>query len=121
MPKLFCVTALLIAIGNFPSSLTAQVAQAKNRNRPAVRLRSDIERAIRNGKPSEDELATLQKALATVNEARAARQQGQPVDRESLEAALKSAGNVLESNSFQPADREAVRRDIEALRNRGQR
>ena len=118
MLKLLCVAALLISIAASPASLTAQVAQGENGDRPAERLRSDIERAIRNGTPTNSERATLQRALAAINHARAARQHGQPVDREGLEAALRSAEKVFESNSFQPADRQAVQRDMEALRNR---
>ena len=115
MLKLVCVTALLISIMNFPASLTAQ---GTNEDSPATRLRSDIQRAIRNGTPTDNELATLQKALAALKEARGAKQQGEPVDRARLETALSSAEKVFESNSFQPADRQAIQRDISALRNR---
>ncbi|HEX4810024.1 MAG TPA: MOSC domain-containing protein [Bryobacteraceae bacterium] len=79
-------------------------------NGPVARLRSDIQRAIQNGNPTENELATLQKALGTLREARTAKEQGRQVDRQHVENALTDAERVFQSNSFRPADRQAVQR-----------
>lgn len=117
MLKITCITALLLFSAGSPVLLAAQSARG-NGNGPAARLRSDIQRAIQNGNPTQDELTTLQKSLATLRDARAARQQGQPVDRQRVQSALADAEKVFQSNSFRAADRQAVERDVQELRSR---
>lgn len=117
MRKIFLICTLLLSLTGSPIALTAQ-GRASG---PMARLGSDIQKAIQNGNPTEDELATLQRSLATLKGARAARQQGQPVDRQHVESALTDAERVLESDSFRPADRQAVERDIQGIRSRHER
>jgi hypothetical protein len=109
MRKILFISTLLLSLTGSPIPLAAQ----RRANGPMARLGPDIRKAIQNGNPTEDERATLQRSLATLEEARAARQQGQPVDRQRVEGALADAQRVFESNSFRPADRQAAERDIQ--------
>ena len=109
----FAAVAALLAASALWLPLTAQ----GNGNGPAARIHADIQRAIRNGNPTEAELATLQKALATLK-ARPARLKGQTVDRQRVRDALTDTEKVFRSNSFRPADRQAVQRDIKDIRGR---
>ncbi len=117
MRKILFISTLLLVSTNSSVFLAAQ----ENANSPVARLRSDIQRAIQNGSPTESELATLQKALGTLREAREAREQGERVDRQRVQSALMEAEKVFQSNSFRPADRQAVRHDIEDIRSRHER
>ena len=117
MLKVFFVSTVLL----FSSGTTVSAGQEARANGPAARLRADIRRAIENGNPTEDELATLQKSLATLKDARSAREQGRPVDRQAVENALAGAKKVFQSDSFRAADRKAVQHDIEEIRSRHER
>lgn len=118
MKKSLIIAFLLGSIGIIFPLFAGDTTAAENGARPTEHLRNDMQRAIQNGHPTNLELTTIERAIIALQQARLAKEQGQTVDRTRVALALESAAKVFQSDSFQQADRQAVLRDIQELRNR---
>lgn len=111
----FVVFAILLGL-----SASIAVAQDNSsepaRNGPAAKLRADLTKAVQNGHLTDAQKSTMQSAAASLREAAQARQNGEKVDRDAVKKAFSDIKNVVNSDAFQPDDKEAVKADLEAMK-----
>lgn len=109
-----------------PAEPQAQAPQLSPRERREAMqsLVKNLEKAMANANLTEEQKTKLEQARTTVRDAAQARRRGgsgAPPDREKLRTALRDLYEISQSDAFRAEDREAVRKDLEKLREmRGQ-
>lgn len=83
---------------------------------PGAKLRADLIKAVQNGHLTDEQKTSMQNAAAALREAGKARQSGQKVDRDAVKKAFSEIKKVVNSDAFQPQDKQAVQADLEAVK-----
>lgn len=104
-----------------PPEQTAPQPQVSPRERREAmqNLVKHLDQAMANAKLSEEQKTKLEQAKAALRDAGQARRRGgsgtQP-DREKMRTALRDLQEISQSDAFRPEDKEAVRKDLDKLR-----
>lgn len=104
-----------------PPEQTQQQPQVSPRERREAmqNLVKHLEQAMANAKLTEEQKTKLEQAKAALREAGQGRRRGgsgtQP-DREKMRTALRDLQEISQSDAFRPEDKEAVRKDLDKLR-----
>jgi hypothetical protein len=88
-------------------------------NGPGAKLRADLKKAVQNGHLTDEQKSSMQSAGAALRQAAEARQSGQKVDRNAVKKAFSDIKKVADSDAFQPEDKQAVKADLEAMKEKG--
>lgn len=102
-----------------PSAPIAPAAQASPTAAPGTpleKLRADLKKAIERANLTPAQQETLDAATSTLRNAATARQSGERVDRDKVKKAFADIKKVAESGAFQPEDVQAVKADMEAMK-----
>ena len=86
------------------------------KNGPGAKLRADLIKAVQNGHLMDAQKSSMKNAGAALREAASARQNGQKVDRDAVKKAFSDIKKVVDSDAFQPDDKQEVKADLEALK-----
>lgn len=106
---------LAAVVYGFHTSRKVSAAPKPDRNTLVAQLRQDMDRAIANANLTADQRAKLTEARATIRETEAAKKKGLQVDQARRNAAAETLRQLLASDAFRPADRQAVERTMESL------
>lgn len=90
-------------------------APAADAGTPGAKLREDLIRAVKNANLTAEQRDTLLAARTRLRQAAEAKQNGLPVDRDSVRISLSDIDNIAKSGAFQPDDAKAVRADLKAM------
>ena len=116
MKKLACAVLLFLACAPLLAAQTTTNSTSDSNGTPTSKLRDDLRKAIQNGNLSDQQKTTMQNAGAALRAAAEARQNGEKVDRSSVKKAFSDIEKVTNSNAFRPEDQQAVKADLEAIK-----
>jgi len=112
--KLVAAVAVLLWLSSIAGGQSSS-PESEN-NGPAAKLRADLIKAVQNGHLTDAQKTSMQNAGTTLREAARARQNGEKVDRDAVKKAFSDIKKVVDSNAFQPEDKQAVKADLEAMK-----
>lgn len=110
---MFLTLVTLATVAMYAAPPQSQPTEAP---RPLVKLVDDLHNAMSQANLTETQRSHLQADSAALQAAREARDQGRPIDRQKVAAAVRDLKSVLDSNAFQSADKQVLLVDIQVLR-----
>jgi len=93
-------------------------ASAQKRGGGQMRMREELETAVKNGNLNEQERTKYENALRTIDKARAKRQAGEKLDRAATRQAMRDLQEIAKSENLRPEDRERL---AKAMKSKGRR
>ncbi len=108
------IAILLLAVNSI--AIAQDAASDATKNGPMTKLRADLTRAVQNGHLTDTQKNIMQHATTTLRQAAQDRQNGEKVDRDAVKKALSDIKEIINSDAFLPEDKEVVKADLEALK-----
>jgi hypothetical protein len=94
-------------------------AYAQKRGGGQMKMRGELEAAVKNGNLNEQERQKYESALRTMDESRTRRQSGEAVDRAAMRKAMRDLQEIARSENLRPEDREKLAQSMKPKGRRG--
>ncbi len=109
-PILFALLAVTLALAP---------AYAQKRGGGQMKMRGELDAAVKNGNLNEQERQRYESALKTIDDARAKRQAGEKLDRAATRQAMRDLQEIAKSENLRPEDREKLAKSMKPKGRRG--
>jgi pantothenate synthetase len=109
-PILYAILAVTLAL---------TPAFAQKRGGGQIKMRGQLETAVKNGNLNEQERQKYEQALKALDEARGKRQAGEKLDRNATRQAMRDLQEIAKSENLRPEDREQLAKAMKPKGRRG--